>query len=181
MLEGLYSLYIMGYPWTDVEKERNWPSVISDVDGEWDELSEGRQKKSEKSLSFGRSCFNHAPFWWFPFYSYRRVGVYYVHLGSLSSFHSIGEAVHSSTTLYKKKYKGWLTICYINSSGWNMRMEQKHRIRAGHVRFLPSSPPPPVTIQYTDVVCVVCVCKCAFLIRPSSSLYLYFITLVRFV
>ena len=36
------------------------------------------------------------------------VGVYYVHLGSLSSFHSIGEAVHSTDygPIYKKKYKG---------------------------------------------------------------------------
>lgn len=41
-------------------------------------------------------------------------------------------------------------------------MEQKHRIRAGHVRFLPSSPPPPPCYHpiYGRRVCCVCVQVC---------------------
>ena len=40
--------------------------------------------------------------------------------------------------------------------------EQKHRIRAGHVRFLPSSPiyppPPPLLPSNVRTSCVLCVC-----------------------
>ena len=86
------------------------------------------------------------------------VGVYYVHLGSLSSFHSIGEAVHSTDygPIYKKKYKGWLTICYINSSGWNMRMSRS--IEYELVTFVSFHLAPSLLPSNVRTSCVLCVC-----------------------